>query len=198
MARPMDETRRLGEVAMAMGLLDPEALDRSIATAEDRQRRGEEVSLLQIFVQERLLSTSDVEAVLAASSRCELVCPGCRKRYRVQQWQPGNPILCRACGQPLAYASDRTARAPASPPPAVRVEAGRGAVIDSVVAVCGPTAAVLLEGSPPDEGRPALGRYSDAEEIGRGGMGRSIGLSTGSCSRTGPPRCSIGPRSVAP
>ncbi len=194
MATERVEDGRLGARAIERGWLTEEALAGALDSLARRQPH-ERFSLGRHLVERGLLTAAQVRELLSDQETEILVCssPDCGRRYNIRGYRPEKSYRCKACGERLALpvqeartllevhdeaGGDATATQLSFVPAPVRaatpariVEGEQPTLIDQARAQVGRDLSIRLAGSPDSAGGPRFGRYVDAEEIARGGMG---------------------------
>ncbi len=178
------EDGRLGQLAVARGWLTASDLSDALREIDERRRGGEKIALGRHLVEGRLLSGAQVRELLADQDKQVLVCSStrCAKRYNIRHYRPSQAYRCKDCGARLAAPRlDRTEMVLADGD-----EAGESAAALPVLSeplagdawstqfgpTLTPSAAVRLAEVPgPRRPEGRFGRYVEAVELARGGMG---------------------------
>jgi serine/threonine-protein kinase len=155
-----------GNLAVAMGFLSKEDLQKAINFQEDFRKSGTEKRLGEVCLEKRLLTREQVLLILRGQGKRILTCTKCKKSYNVHHFRLGGSYPCKRCGSQLQL--------PTKPV--------RPSVVGSVGAMSASKVRALMEGrveKPPPKKRKAvlpelvhlLPGYEITEILGKGGMG---------------------------
>lgn len=143
------EEIKLGELAVARGLLGKDKLEECLALQAAEERQGRRVRLGQLLVEKGYLTEGQIRHLLSEQGKTILACRSCGKRYNVPSFKPDHPYSCKQCGGRLELTG---------PDSGVRVH-------DTVVA---PT--VKAPRRDPLMGT-TIDKYQVVDFLGKGGMG---------------------------
>ncbi|MGE0434080.1 MAG: serine/threonine-protein kinase [Planctomycetota bacterium] len=95
----------LARAAVKKRLVNPDVARRALTALSGLRRRGEMVSIAQIFVSHRHLDAAAVRKLLIDLDYATLVCPKaeCGARFNLRDFPPSPVYTCRRCGAPLGY-----------------------------------------------------------------------------------------------
>ncbi|MBI4230606.1 MAG: protein kinase [Planctomycetes bacterium] len=160
---------RLGERAVAKGLLTREALGQALRDQADAWERGEEVRLGEILVARGAMRETAVRGILRDSGIFAARCPRCGASYNIRGGPPSDRTLCRQCHVPLVGDADPSdLSATATLPAGTRA----GTVAFPPTRTPGPSPAANANTDAKDKpAKSHIGNVRILRELGRGAMG---------------------------
>ncbi len=90
-----------GKLVLQKGWATPAQLETCLGELEELERRGVQKQLGEILVEKRLLTTVQVQELLAEQDRSIVRCEGCGARYNAAGVDPSRDLKCPKCGATL-------------------------------------------------------------------------------------------------
>src|SRR5436190_10743668 len=91
-----------GKLAVALGFLPPEDLEKILRIQSDLHKIGVDRRLGELLLEKRILSREQVLLVLRAQGKRIMSCHGCRKSYNVHHYKPTETYTCKHCTAELS------------------------------------------------------------------------------------------------
>ncbi len=91
-----------GKLAVALGFLTQEDLDRILKLQADLHKIGVDRRLGELCLEKRYLSREQVLLVLRAQGKRILTCHACKKSYNVHHYRPTETYTCKHCTAELS------------------------------------------------------------------------------------------------
>jgi len=91
------ESAEFGKLAVALGFLTREDLEKALRLQADMERVGVPKRLGEILLEKKILSREHVLLVLRAQGKRILTCRSCRKSYNVHHYRPTETYSCKHC-----------------------------------------------------------------------------------------------------
>ncbi len=91
------ESAEFGKLAVALGFLTREDLEKALRLQADMERVGVAKRLGEILLEKKILSREHVLLVLRAQGKRILTCRDCKKSYNVHHYRPTETYSCKHC-----------------------------------------------------------------------------------------------------
>jgi len=91
-----------GKLAVALGFLAPEDLEKILRIQADLHKIGVDRRLGELLLEKRILSREQVLLVLRAQGKRIMTCHSCRKSYNVHHYKPTETYTCKHCTAELS------------------------------------------------------------------------------------------------
>jgi hypothetical protein len=160
---PGADSLEFGKLAVALGFLTKEDLEKILRTQADLERLGVEKRLGELLLDRKILTREQVLLVLRAQGKRILTCHACKKSYNVHHYRHDETYTCKHCSTKLALPMKPVA-------PSVNDSITMPTAIfekDPVRA----TSRSKLKSKVPKDIAHLLSGYEITERIGQGGMG---------------------------
>lgn len=145
-----------GNLAVMLGFLVKEDLDKALRLQEDLRKVGVERRLGEILIEKKIMSREQVFLVLRAQGKRILVCPQCQKSWNVHGFRRTEVYRCPSCQSILSVPSK-----PVEP-------SVHGSIVEESAP---PRASSVRKAKVPPALAHLLPGYEIVERIGKGGMG---------------------------
>src|SRR5436189_5594911 len=99
---PEKEGPDFGKLAVTLGFLTPEDLERVLKLQADLHKIGVQRRLGELCLEKKILSREQVLLVLRAQGKRILTCHGCQKSYNVHNYKPTDTYACKHCSAELS------------------------------------------------------------------------------------------------
>jgi hypothetical protein len=97
----INEDGDFGKLAVALGFLIREDLEKALRLQNDLAKLGVEKRLGEILLERKVLTREQVLLVLRAQGKHILTCQSCRKSYNVHHYRPYETYTCKHCSAKL-------------------------------------------------------------------------------------------------
>ncbi len=104
-AEHVEAGRSFGKLVTEKGLATPDEVERCLKIQIKNSHSGVFIRLGEILVAEGLLSTEQVQELLALQQVKILICAKCLTKYNVEGWKAGSAARCKRCGAALVEPS---------------------------------------------------------------------------------------------
>jgi hypothetical protein len=91
-----------GKLAVALGFLTQEDLEKILRIQADLHKIGVDRRLGELLLEKRILSREQVLLVLRAQGKRIMTCHSCRKSYNVHHYKPTETYTCKHCTAELS------------------------------------------------------------------------------------------------
>jgi serine/threonine protein kinase len=91
-----------GKLAVALGFLTGEDLEKILRIQADLHKIGVDRRLGELLLEKRILSREQVLLVLRAQGKRIMTCHSCRKSYNVHHYKPTETYACKHCSAELS------------------------------------------------------------------------------------------------
>jgi len=91
-----------GKLAVTLGFLIPEDLERVLKLQADLHKIGVQRRLGELCLEKKILSREQVLLVLRAQGKRILTCHSCKKSYNVHHYKPTETYTCKHCSAELS------------------------------------------------------------------------------------------------
>jgi serine/threonine protein kinase len=99
---PEKEGPDFGKLAVALGFLTVEDLEKILRIQADLHKIGVDRRLGELLLEKRILSREQVLLVLRAQGKRIMTCHSCRKSYNVHHYKPTETYTCKHCTAELS------------------------------------------------------------------------------------------------
>ncbi|HLY09349.1 MAG TPA: serine/threonine-protein kinase [Planctomycetota bacterium] len=99
---PEKEGPDFGKLAVTLGFLTPEDLERVLKLQADLHKIGVQRRLGELCLEKKMLSRDQVLLVLRAQGKRILTCHTCKKSYNVHHYKPTETYTCKHCAAELS------------------------------------------------------------------------------------------------
>ncbi len=96
------EGAEFGKLAVALGLLAQEDLEKALRLQADMERVGVSKRLGEILLEKKILSRESVLLVLRAQGKRILTCHSCKKSFNVHHYRADETYTCKHCTSKLS------------------------------------------------------------------------------------------------
>ncbi len=153
-----------GRLAVALGFLTTEDLEKALRLQGDLKRLGIDKRLGELLLERKILAREQVLLVLRAQGKRIMTCHSCKKTYNVHHYRPYETYTCKHCSTALALPTK-----PVSP------SVNDSITMPTTIFQKDPTKAAgpktRAKSKVPADLVSLLSGYEIVERIGQGGMG---------------------------
>ncbi len=104
------EAADFGKVAVALGFLTKEDVEKAVRFQGDMEKLGVRKRLGELLLERKILTRDQVLLVLRAQGKRILACPKCEKSYNIHHYRPSETYTCKHCQGALVVPAGNTGK----------------------------------------------------------------------------------------